>query len=104
MTEKSKAVCAGRHLIDLPARAGVRVSPERRAGFAVETIEEIYNFTTGYAFDWKIRGSTDEVQRPCLALDMQTGLGDRPGGKPVETRLHDDALRQADCPSSTPSG
>jgi len=57
----------------------------------VERVRE-YNFTTGYAFNWETRGATDDVLRPFLSLEMQTGRSERPGGRPVETSLHEDAL------------
>jgi hypothetical protein len=57
----------------------------------VERVRE-YNFTTGYAFNWETRGATDDVLRPYLSLEMQTGVSERPGGKPTDTSLHEDAL------------
>jgi hypothetical protein len=40
MTEKMKAVCVGRYLIDVPEQAEVTLSRERVAGFEIDTIEE----------------------------------------------------------------
>lgn len=40
LTERMKAVCAGRYSIDVPAQAAVSTSHERIDGFAVETVEE----------------------------------------------------------------
>jgi hypothetical protein len=57
----------------------------------VERVRE-YNFTTGYAFNWETSGVTDDVQRPYLSLEMQTGVSERSGSKPVDTSLHEDAL------------
>jgi hypothetical protein len=57
----------------------------------VERVRE-YNFTTGYAFNWEANGVTDDVLRPYLSLEMQTGVSERPGGKPTDTSLHEDAL------------
>jgi hypothetical protein len=57
----------------------------------VERVRE-YNFTTGYAFNWETGGVVDDVQRPYLSLEMQTGVSERSGGKPVDTSLHEDAL------------
>lgn len=57
----------------------------------VERVRE-YNFTTGYAFNWETGGASDDVLRPYLSLEMQTGVSERPGGKPTDTSLHEDAL------------
>jgi hypothetical protein len=57
----------------------------------VERVRE-YNFTTGYTFNWETRGITDDVLRPYLSLEMQTGVSERPGGEPTDTSLHEDAL------------
>lgn len=57
----------------------------------VERVRE-YNFTTGYAFNWEMQGATDDVLRPYLSLEMQTGVSERPGGKPTDTSLHEEAL------------
>jgi hypothetical protein len=57
----------------------------------VERVRE-YNFTTGYAFNWETSGVTDDVLRPYLSLEMQTGVSERPGGKPTDTSLHEEAL------------
>jgi hypothetical protein len=57
----------------------------------VERVRE-YNLTTGYSFNWESSGTTDDVLRPYLSLEMQTGISERPGGKPVDTSLHEDAL------------
>jgi hypothetical protein len=57
----------------------------------VERVRE-YNFTTGYALNWETRGATDDVLRPFLSLEMGTGISERPGGKPVDTSLHEDGL------------
>jgi hypothetical protein len=40
MTEKMKAVCVGRFLVDVPVEAEVRLSREMMAGFEVSTVEE----------------------------------------------------------------
>jgi hypothetical protein len=51
-----------------------------------------FNFTTTYGFSWDAPGSKDDLLQPYLSLELQTGLGARLGGKPVETSLHEDAL------------
>lgn len=57
----------------------------------VERVRE-YKLTTGYAFNWETRGATDDVLHPYLSLEMQTGVSERPGGKPIDSSLHEDAL------------
>jgi hypothetical protein len=51
-----------------------------------------YNFTTTYGFNWEARGRTDDPLMPLLSLELRTGVNERPGGKPVDTSLHEDAL------------
>lgn len=50
------------------------------------------NFTTGYGLNWETRGVATDLLQPFLSLEMQTGVNERAGGKPVETSLHEDAL------------
>jgi hypothetical protein len=50
------------------------------------------NFTTTYGFSWDAPGTKDDVLQPYLSLELQTGISERSGGKPVETSLHEDAL------------
>lgn len=51
-----------------------------------------FNFTTTYGFNWETPGVDDDPLQPYLSLELQTGLSNRPGGKPVETSLQEDAL------------
>jgi hypothetical protein len=51
-----------------------------------------YNFATTYGFSWETRGVTDDPMLPFLSLELRTGINERPGGKPVDTSLHEDAL------------
>jgi hypothetical protein len=50
------------------------------------------NFTTTYGFSWDAPGAKDDLLQPYLSLELQTGMSARPGGKPVDTSLHEDAL------------
>jgi hypothetical protein len=50
------------------------------------------NFATTYAFLWEVRGSDDDPLQPFLSLELQGGVSPRPGGKPVDTSLHEDAV------------
>jgi hypothetical protein len=56
----------------------------------VERVREL-NFTTGYSFMWEFRGVANDPLQPFLSLNMETGTNPRPGGKPVESSLHEDA-------------
>jgi hypothetical protein len=51
-----------------------------------------FNLTTTYGFSWETRGMEDDPLQPNLTLELQTGTNERPGGKPVEASLHQDAL------------
>jgi hypothetical protein len=57
----------------------------------LERVREL-NFTTGYGFMWEARGATDDLLQPHLLLNMETGTNPRPGGKPVDSSLHEDAV------------
>lgn len=51
-----------------------------------------FNFTTTYGFNWETPGQNNDPLQPYLSLELQTGISERPGGKPVEASLHEDAL------------
>jgi hypothetical protein len=51
-----------------------------------------YNFTTTYGFNWEAHGKTNDLSMPFLSLELRTGINERPGGKPVDASLHQDAL------------
>jgi hypothetical protein len=51
-----------------------------------------FNFTTTYGLSWDASGVKDNLLQPSLSLELQTGISERPGGKPVDTSLHEDAL------------
>lgn len=50
------------------------------------------NFTTGYAFDWEAQGTEDNVTRPFISLELQTGISPRAGGEPVQSTLSEESL------------
>lgn len=58
---------------------------------ALEKMREL-NFSTTYAFIWEARGVDNDPSQPFLSLELQGGISPRPGGKPVDTSLHEDAL------------
>jgi len=57
----------------------------------LERIREL-NFTTGYSFMWEALGNENDLLQPYLLLNMETGTNPRPGGKPVDSSLHEDAV------------
>lgn len=57
----------------------------------LERVREL-NFTTGYSFMWEARGVENDPVQPYLFLNMETGTNPRPGGKPVDSSLHEDAV------------
>jgi hypothetical protein len=57
----------------------------------LERVREL-NFTTGFGFNWEARGTEGDLLKPYLSLEMQTGTSERPGGKPVDSSLHEDAV------------
>jgi hypothetical protein len=57
----------------------------------LERVREL-NFTTGYGLMWEARGGADDILRPHLLLSMETGTNPRPGGNPIDSSLHEDAV------------
>lgn len=51
-----------------------------------------FNLATTYGFGWETPGADDDPLKPYLSLELRTGVSERPGGKPVSTSLHEDAL------------
>jgi hypothetical protein len=50
------------------------------------------NFSTGYTFDWEMQGTKDNVLRPLVSLELQTGLSLRAGGELVQSSLSEAAV------------
>lgn len=89
-------------LADAEATAGERLHVTRlRSGKrningiegeeVLERVREL-NFTTGYGFMWEARGAADDLLQPHWLLSMETGTNPRPGGKPVDSSLDEDAV------------
>jgi hypothetical protein len=57
----------------------------------IERVREL-NLTTGYSLMWESQGSADDLLRPYVLMNMETGTNPRPGGKPVDSSLHEDAV------------
>lgn len=58
--------------------------------FAIKARER--NFSTGYAFDWETQGTGDNVLRPFISLELQTGMNKHAGGAPVQSTLSEESL------------
>jgi hypothetical protein len=50
------------------------------------------NFATTYGFNWEARGAHHDLMQPYLSLELHAGISERPGGKPVDSSLHEDAV------------
>ncbi|MDQ2820523.1 MAG: T6SS immunity protein Tli4 family protein [Pseudomonadota bacterium] len=50
------------------------------------------NLSTGYAFNWETQGTVDNVLRPFVSLELQTGNSLRAGGEPVQSTLSEESL------------
>lgn len=50
------------------------------------------NYTTGYAFDWETQGTEDNVLRPFVSLELQTGTNPEAGGPPVHSTLSEESV------------
>lgn len=72
-------------------RAGKRSINGLAGEEVLERIHEL-NFATTYAFMWETRGVDDDLLQPFVSLELQGGVSSRPGGKPVDTSLHQDAV------------
>lgn len=57
----------------------------------LEQVRELNRATT-YGFVWEAHGMVDQPSQPFLSLELQAGRSVRPGGKPVDTSLHADAV------------
>jgi hypothetical protein len=57
----------------------------------LERVHEL-NFATTYGFVWEMQGVPDDPQQPFVSLELHGGISPRPGGKPVDTSLHEDAV------------
>jgi hypothetical protein len=72
-------------------RSGARTINALAGEEILERIREL-NFATTYGFVWESQGMPDDSQQPFLSLELHGGVSPRPGGKPVNTRLHEDAV------------
>jgi hypothetical protein len=73
----------------------LRANKRNINGLAGEELLERFrelNFATTFAFMWETRGLDDDPLHPFLSLELQAGISPRPGGKPVDSSLHEDAV------------
>jgi hypothetical protein len=73
----------------------LRMGKRNINGMAGEELLERFrelNFATTFAFMWETRGVDDDLLQPFLSLELQAGINPRPGGKPVDSSLHEDAV------------
>lgn len=64
-------------------------------GFAgEENLERVRepNFATTFGFTWETRGVENDPLHPFLSLELHAGISPRPGGKPADSSLHEDAV------------
>lgn len=59
-----------------------------------EVLERVreFNFTTSFGFLWEAQGVSDDPLQPFLSLELHAGISPRPGAKPVDASLHEDAV------------
>ena len=59
-----------------------------------ESLERVreFNFATTYGFVWETEGVKDDPLQPFLSLELHAGISPEPGGKPVDSSLHEDAV------------
>jgi hypothetical protein len=50
------------------------------------------SFTISHAFMWELKGTRDDVFRPFLTLELQSGVNPRAGGNPLPSSLSESAL------------
>ena len=72
-------------------RMGKRSINGLSGGEILERMREL-NFATTYAFMWETHGVDADPTQPFLSLELQGGISARPGGKPTDTTLHEDAV------------
>lgn len=72
-------------------RMGKRTINELAGEEVLERAHEL-NFATTYGFVWETQGVQDDPKQPFLSLELHGGINSRPGGKPIDTSLHEDAV------------
>jgi hypothetical protein len=72
-------------------RTGKRAINDIAGEEVLERVREL-NFATTYGFVWETQGVPDNPLQPFVSLELHGGISPRPGGKPVDTSLHEDAV------------
>jgi hypothetical protein len=49
-----------------------------------------YNLTTSFGFTWEAPGNPDDLTRPSLTMELETGKNPLGRGKPVDTSMRED--------------
>jgi len=91
VAETDSAASADERLRVTKLRLGKRAINGLDGEEVLERMREL-NFANTYAFIWEARGIENDPSQPFLSLELQGGISPRPGGKPVDTSLHEDAL------------
>jgi hypothetical protein len=91
VAETDAAASADKRLRMTKLRLGKRNINGLNGEEALERMREL-NFATTYAFIWEAKGIDGDALQPFLSLELQGGISPRPGGKPVDTSLHEDAI------------
>jgi hypothetical protein len=72
-------------------RTGKRTISDLAGEEELERVREL-NFATTFGFMWETQGVKDDPLQPFLSLELHSGISRRPGGKPVDSSLHEDAV------------
>jgi hypothetical protein len=72
-------------------RSGARTINELAGEEILERGREL-NLATTYGFVWEAEGISDDPKQPYVSLELHGGVSSQPGGKPVDTSLHGDAV------------
>lgn len=72
-------------------RSGSRDINGLRGEEVLERVRE-FNLAITYGFMWEAPGVSGDPLRPFLSLELQGGVSLRPGGKPVDSSLRQDAV------------
>jgi hypothetical protein len=72
-------------------RTGKRSINDLAGEEELERVREL-NFATTFGFMWETQGVKDDPLQPFLSLELHSGISRRPGGKPVDSSLHEDAV------------
>ncbi len=72
-------------------RTGARTINALEGEEVLERVREM-NFATTFGFMWEVRGVDNDPLRPFLSFELQAGIGERPGARPADSSLHEDAV------------